>query len=492
MPCLITASTLQVKNSVKHLPGSCCLYSFPLVFPFIAHTIDGGDKDITKLRKAKLTFDMRTKQDLTARLLVIMVLLAGLQPAVAQPTILSTVPSNGATSVSPGAPVVFTFSAAMDPTATTAAFFDVTASFQSPPVIPGWSAGNTVLTCTPYPAFANNHTIQWQVTGQDPMGDPLTGTTTGSFTTVAGVGGGSGANALTSFLIGEYTSYDQASAGPPVLYPHITYELFAQTLLSSNRTATNITVTVPVRSAVSNLVETLLTPEKFSLVVYNTNLAAFNTNFPAGNYIFNVSAMASNQQVTVNLPAYTPPNAPQVINYNAAQSVNPSQPFTLNWNTFTNGGSADWIFLEMGGNPVPIFQTPLYGQPNALNGTATSVTIPAGTLPANSTNHPFLAFYHIVLSTNNGVISEAFVGSATLFTLITTATGARPLLNISRSGTNVLVEWPTNATGFTLESSTNLASAVWSSNLPAPVVVNTNQVVTNGISGTQKYYRLIQ
>ncbi|HWX21142.1 MAG TPA: hypothetical protein VN578_14680 [Candidatus Binatia bacterium] len=69
---------------------------------------------------------------------------------------------------------------------------------------------------------------------------------------------------------------------------------------------------------------------------------------------------------------------------------------------------------------------------------------------------------------------------------------ARLLLNISHSGTNVLVEWPTNATGFTLEFSTNLASAVWSSNLPAPVVVNTNQVVTNGISGTQKYYRLIQ
>jgi len=360
------------------------MYSFPLVFPFIAHTIDGGDKDITKLRKAKLTFDMRTKQDLTARLLAIMVLLAGLQPAVAQPTILSTVPSNGA-GVSPGAPVMFTFSTAMDPTATTAAFFDVTASLQSPPVIPVWSAGNTVLTCTPYPAFANNHTIQWQVSGQDPMGNPLTGTTTGSFTTVAGVGGGSGANALTSFLIGEYTFYGQTSASPPVLYPHITYEFFAQTLLSSNRTATNITVTVPVRSAVSNVVETLLTPEKFSLVVYNTNLAAFNTNFPAGNYIFNVSAMASNQQVTVNLPAYTPPNAPQVIDYNAAQSVNPSQPFTLNWNTFTNGGSADWIFLEMGGNPAPIFQTPLYGHPLGRRSTEKTLSAPVFSLPVYTT-----------------------------------------------------------------------------------------------------------
>ena len=49
-----------------------------------------------------------------------------------------------------------------------------TASFESPPVIPVWSAGNTVLTCTPWPAFANNHTIQWEVCGQDATGNPLT------------------------------------------------------------------------------------------------------------------------------------------------------------------------------------------------------------------------------------------------------------------------------------------------------------------------------
>ena len=67
-----------------------------------------------------------------------------------------------------------------------------------------------------------------------------------------------------------------------------------------------------------------------------------------------------------------------------------------------------------------------------------------------------------------------------------------PLLAINPSGTNVILTWPTNATGFTLESTTNLVSAVWITNATAPAIVNTNNAVTNGITGTQKFYRLSQ
>ena len=440
---------------------------------------------------------MQTKQDLTARLLAMMMLLAGLQPAGALTTILSTVPTNGATGVSPGAPVVFTFSAAMNPTSTVALFYDVTAGFQSSPVSPVWSAGNTVLTCTPWPAFANNHIIEWQVVGLDTLGNPLTGATTGSFTNVAGVNGGSGTNAFTFFQVVEYTFYEQTNANPPGLFPNITYEFFAQTLLASNRTATNITVTIPVRLAVSNLVENLLSPERFSVSDFNTNLLeTFTTNFPSGNYIFNVSAVASNQQVTVNLPAYVPPNSPQVSNYAAAQSVNPSQPFILNWITFTNGLSTDWILFQIYGGPVgTLFQTSFPGQPGALNGTSTSVIIPADTLSASSTNTAVLAFYHVAASTNGTTVTQASVASVTYFTIITTMNSVAapaPVLTIRPSGTNVILTWPTNAAGYTLVFATNLVSPVWLTNSPPPVVVNTNNAVTNGISGTQKFYRLSQ
>jgi hypothetical protein len=66
-------------------------------------------------------------------------------------------------------------------------------------------------------------------------------------------------------------------------------------------------------------------------------------------------------------------------------------------------------------------------------------------------------------------------------------------LTIIPSGTNVILTWSTNAVGFTLQSTTNLASpAVWNTNSPAPVVVNGQNTVTNLITGPQQFYRLSQ
>jgi len=424
------------------------------------------------------------KLDLTARLAAMLMLLAGLQPAAAT-SISSTVPANGAVNISPGAPVVFTFSAAMNPSATTATFIDETAGGESPPVIPAWSSNNTVLTCTASPQFANNHLIEWSVSGLDAMGNALTGTTSGDFTTIMGVNGGSGTNAYTVSHVAEYWEYEQTNSAPPVLAKK-PYVFDAQTALASNLSATSITVTLPT-SAVSNLVEDALTPEKYDLNVSTTNLATFNSDFPTGNYTFSING-SSPQQVTVGLPVFAQPNAPQITDYAAAQSINASQPFTVTWNTFTNGTSADLISFEVLG----VFQTPNFGQPGALNGTNTSFKIPAGTLQPGTNYSAALGFYHYTLATNGTVITLAYVGSLTGILYLKTATNsAPPLLSISQSGTNVILSWPTNATGFNLEYATNLNSPSWNTNLPAPVVISTNNVVTNGISSTQRYFRLV-
>jgi hypothetical protein len=422
--------------------------------------------------------------DLTARFAAMLMLLAGLQPAAAT-SISSTVPANGAANVSPAAPVVFTFSAAMNPSATTATFIDETAGGESPPVITAWSSNNTVLTCTASPQFANNHLIEWSVSGLDAMGNALTGTTSGDFTTIVGVNGGSGTNAYTVSYVAEYWEYEQTNSAPPVLAKK-PYVFDAQTALASNLSATSITVTLPT-SAVSNLVEDALTPEKYDLNVGATNLATFNSDFPTGDYTFTING-SSPQQVAVDLPVFAQPNAPQITDYTAAQSINASQPFTVTWNTFTNGTSADLISFEVLG----VFQTPDFGQPGALNGTNTSFTIPAGTLQPGTNYSAALGFYHYTLATNGTVITLAYVGSLTGVLYFKTATNsAPPLLTISQSGTNVILAWPTNAAGFNLEYATNLNSPSWNTNLPAPVVINTNNVVTNGISSTQRYYLLV-
>jgi uncharacterized repeat protein (TIGR03803 family) len=60
-----------------------------------------------------------------------------------------------------------------------------------------------------------------------------------------------------------------------------------------------------------------------------------------------------------------------------------------------------------------------------------------------------------------------------------------PALTIIPSGANVILTWPTDATGFTLQSTTNLASPAW-------ITVTGQFAVTNPISGTQMFFRLKQ
>jgi len=56
----------------------------------------------------------------------------------------------------------------------------------------------------------------------------------------------------------------------------------------------------------------------------------------------------------------------------------------------------------------------------------------------------------------------------------------------------VYLTWPTNATGLTLQSTTNVSPAVWATVSPAPVIVNGQNKVNDPITGTRQFYRLSQ
>ena len=94
----------------------------------------------------------------------------------------------------------------------------------------------------------------------------------------------------------------------------------------------------------------------------------------------------------------------------------------------------------------------------------------------------------LILSGNSlyGTATEGGIsGNGTLFAL------SWPELTIMPSGANVILTWPTNATGFNLQSATNLVStAVWTNVAPGPVIINGQKTVTNPISGPQQFYRL--
>jgi hypothetical protein len=67
-----------------------------------------------------------------------------------------------------------------------------------------------------------------------------------------------------------------------------------------------------------------------------------------------------------------------------------------------------------------------------------------------------------------------------------------PQLTVIPSSPNIIVSWSASFAGFTLQSTTNLSSPVWTTNLPAPVVANGQYTVTNPMLGTQQFFRLSQ
>ncbi len=79
-----------------------------------------------------------------------------------------------------------------------------------------------------------------------------------------------------------------------------------------------------------------------------------------------------------------------------------------------------------------------------------------------------------------------------IFSLVLSST-TPPQLTITSSGANIILSWPGDATGFTLQSTTNLTSVpTWSTASPAPTIVNGQSIVTNSISSSQMFYRLSQ
>jgi Bacterial Ig-like domain len=379
--------------------------------------------------------------------------------AQAQTVILSSTPTNGATGVATTTTIRFTFSAAMDTNATSAVFYD--AGFNFFDTTPAWSAGDTVLTCTPLAPFPSNVVINWAVSGADTNGGSLGGSPIGSFRTGTGGGGGSGTNAITTFSVGKVHHYNQTSAGAPTLDPTTPYGLSAVTSLASNRTATSVTLTFPT-AAVTNLIQ--LPPpsaEIFLIGPIYTSLTNFDAAVPPGNYTFLVEGTPSNQTVMVNLPDETnqpQPGAPHLANYPATQTVDPSQPFILSWDAFPGGTAADYIDVDIGTN----FLSPEPRTPGALSGTAVSITIPSGTLLPDAAYPSRVGFFRFVGTTNGNYETAAYRATYTEFTLLTTGTGLLILTNAGyAAGAFSFDVLSSNAPSVTVEYRTNVATGTW-------------------------------
>jgi hypothetical protein len=66
-----------------------------------------------------------------------------------------------------------------------------------------------------------------------------------------------------------------------------------------------------------------------------------------------------------------------------------------------------------------------------------------------------------------------------------------PALTVIPSGSNVLLLWPSNATGFQLEATTDLTPPItWTQVSPAPILIGDMNEVVNPVTSPRRFYRL--
>jgi len=389
------------------------------------------------------------------------------QARAAGPTIVSTVPVVGATEVSPSAAIVLTFSEAMDITMTSVSFFDTNGAFLT--ATPVWSAGNTVLTCTPSPTFPSPDEIIWEAVGQDPKGNVLQGSTDGYYYIGSGPGGGGGTpcttatHTNTSFTLDETWLYDQTSAAAPTPDTNTAYEVIAEVLLVSNLTATAATLTLP-NSTVSNLQNFIGDGQTFLAIDPESNSTVLNASWPVGTYTFNVSGTTPSFPAVTVAFNLTQPNAPQIANFAAAQAVDATKAFMLSWNSFTARAGTNEIFINIGYNSCTGT-----GFSTNLPGTATSVIIPTNTLAPGS-NYLNSTIGFINASGTTGTSPKYTAGSdrvtVTSFTLTTIGgSGGGVSVNLSNpvlsGGTLTFTLTATPGTPITVQTSTTLQKGSW-------------------------------
>jgi uncharacterized delta-60 repeat protein len=215
--------------------------------------------------------------------------------------------------------------------------------------------------------------------------------------------------------------------------------------------------------------------------VYPTK-TLMDAGIPNGTYTVRIQTQHDgiiNADVPITTDSYPSP-APRYSNYTAAQSVNPTLNFVVNWDAFTGGTTNDFIgfsvALEPSGNRTIVFSTPLPNQPNTLTGTNRQCTIPAGTLQADRTYYGILHFYKTVSKNTTaypGIPGYGIFASVTQIPIRTVSppptitqapvnqclmAGSNLNLSVTASGTGLSYQWKKN--GVAIPGATNSSLSI--------------------------------
>jgi hypothetical protein len=421
------------------------------------------------------------------------------------PTLVQTTPQNFQQGIQTHSGIAFTFSEPMQANQSITWSGNVNpANFRY-----DWATNGLTLFCTYNGLLPTSSTISWTLnpTGQslfrDLAGNSLPADITGSFKTVAT--NATGVPDVLELIVFKVANFVQTNTTTADVVPLTTntHSYGVNIRLSGHITVTNIP------SDINGSLFSYVPFDGSEGDSYEFESAAFTSKaqmdaaYPNGSHNFSLRTVhngTNNVTVTLNGDAY--PAAPFVSNFAAAQSVNSSNSFALNWNAFAGGTTDDLIFVEINepltnGAFLDIYRSPNPGEPGALNGTATSVTIPSGTFAAGAVYNVNITFVKVTFSSTVGYppLVAGYYGAETSFKLLTAGSPAQPSLAFTvvpgETHRHVLV------TGepfrqYQLQAATNLSTPVWQSVSTLRTIGRTN-VFDDPASPShpRRYYRAI-
>jgi hypothetical protein len=233
---------------------------------------------------------------------------------------------------------------------------------------------------------------------------------------------------------------------------------------------------------------------RFSVVGTFSTQPDLDAAFPDGSYKFTLNTVHEGTKTPIlNFSGNYYPAAPLITNYAEAQLIRPASNFVVRWAPFIgNVGVTNTILFtvrDAGGREV--FSTPIFGQPGALNGGATSVTIPANTLQSGQSYLATLSFADIIAI---NLFQYPLVPGITAYatsTEVPLRTVSVPVMTITNTPGG-LAELRFNSDPgrtYDLRASTNLThwSTLLLTNAAGPVVIYTD---TNSAPLPARFYRI--
>ena len=202
---------------------------------------------------------------------------------------------------------------------------------------------------------------------------------------------------VAAYFVAKTQDFVQTSAAIPTLDPNTPFAFgaFVEERDTDGATVNSSTVTLPTNLVLtgSQALQSDGGNEWDFLREFNTK-TDLDAAFKAGKYTFSINtANQGLKSPAVTLPADAYPVTPHISNWTDAQLIDASNPFTVNWDTFTGGTTDDFIQLTLVDHSgVTVFETPDFWRANPLTGTARSVAIPAGTLIAGENYNAQLLF----------------------------------------------------------------------------------------------------